>query len=363
MRYLNLGTVTAERSQAVYHAVAQAMSSSGEVTLITVSPARPYVCAGYHQVTSREIDVDYCAQHDIPIGRRMTGGGAVYLDHNQIFWHLILPQNLVHVDKLYEQFLPAPIRVYQRLGIPAEHRPVNDIVVGLRKIGGTGAASIGEATVLVGSVMLDFDVMAMSRVLRVPSEKFRDKLVSSLTEYMTSIRREYGERFLPGRTSLPDRTSVTQMLVEEFGHILGEPIHKDTLTQAEAKRVAQMEVELFDAQFVFRSEGILHTGVKISSSVQLYEGVHKAPGGLIRLIYRERDNRFDDVLLAGDFFAYPETSLETFAHNLLGQQVSLENVTSEARGLLASVNLPGVTVEDVISAFQAAKTLPTVQVG
>jgi lipoate-protein ligase A len=48
-----------------------------------------------------------------------------------------------------------------------------------RKIGGTGAASIGEATVMVGSFMFDFDTETMSRCLKVPSEKFRDKLKAS----------------------------------------------------------------------------------------------------------------------------------------------------------------------------------------
>lgn len=351
MRYLNLGTVTAERSQAVYHAVAEEMTATGEATLITVSPERPYVCAGYHQVTSREIDVEYCRAHDIPVGRRMTGGGAVYLDQNQIFWHLIFPQEFVHVDGLYEKLLPAPVQTYRRFGIMAEHRPVNDIVVGVRKIGGTGAASIGEATVLVGSIMMDFDVAAMSKVLRVPSEKFRDKLVSGLSEYMTSIRREYGVR------PLPDRGEVTDILVQEFARVLSEPVHAHQLTEAEQKRLLQMEKHLFDEQFVFRSEGILRNGVKISSTVQLYEGVYKAPGGLIRLIYRERDGRFDDVLLSGDFFVYPENALEAFSYHLLGQEVTQENFTLQARKLLEQGSILGVSVEDLAAVFEAANVL------
>lgn len=348
MRYVNLGTVSAQRSQAVYHAIAQEMTTSGQVTLVTVSPATPYVCAGYHQVPSREIDVSYCTRNGIPMGRRMTGGGAVYLDENQVFWHLILPQRFIQVDRLYGRFLAAPVAVYRRLGIAALHRPVNDIVVGTRKIGGTGAASIGDATVLVGSIMMDFDVAAMSRVLKVPSEKFRDKLVSGLSEYMTSIRREYGDK------PMPTKGQVTEILVEEFARVVAEPVEASQLSEAEQERLEEMEEQLFDKEFVFRSEGILRPGVKISSAVQLYEGVHKAPGGLIRLIYREREGRFDDVLLAGDFFVYPENILDALSDNLLGQEVTEENFTREVMRLLEQGHILGVSLPDFVAVFQAA---------
>ncbi|HHY68321.1 biotin/lipoate A/B protein ligase family protein [Kyrpidia sp.] len=347
MRYLNLGIVSAERSQAVYHAVAREARPGDEATLIVVSPRTPYVCAGFHQVTSREIDVEYCREQGIPIGRRMTGGGAVYLDQDQIFWHLILPESQVPVQRLYETWLQAPVRAYHRIGIAAEHRPVNDIVVGPRKIGGTGAATIGTSIVLVGSIMMDFDVDAMAKVLRVPSEKFRDKLVSGLSEYVTSIRRE-----LAGQP-LPEREQVTAILVEEFASILQEPARAGRLSQREQQALREFEELLFSEPFVFRSEGILRSGVKISEAVRLYEGVHKAPGGLIRLIYRTRDGLFDDVLLAGDFFAYPEDALERFSERLIGRKVCEEEWVLAAEWLMEEASIPGVGVEDLMQAFRA----------
>ena len=62
MRYLNLGTVPSTYSQAVYHALAERMTTQSEPVLVTVSPEQPYVCVGYHQLASREIDRDYCEQ-------------------------------------------------------------------------------------------------------------------------------------------------------------------------------------------------------------------------------------------------------------------------------------------------------------
>lgn len=348
MRYLNLGTVSAQASQAVYHALATLMPPEGPITLVTVSPDEPYVCVGYHQVASREIDRETCEREGVPVGRRMVGGGAVYLDHNQVFWHLVMPGTAVSVESLYNRLLPAPVMAYQRMGIPALHRPVNDIVVGARKIGGTGAAAIGEATVLVGSLMMDFDSRAMARLLRVPSEKFRDKIVASLSEYMTTVKRELGE-------AAPTRESATAMLVEAFAEVTGEKVDPSELTERERTEVRRFEHRLFDPDFVYRREGWLQPGLKIKDGVRVLEGVQKAPGGLIRFIYRLRDDVFDDVLLSGDFFVDPPDGLARLERALVGRPATEETVGRAARALLEEVAMPRIEADDFVHAFAAAQ--------
>lgn len=348
MRYVPLGTVSAQESQAVYHAVARLMEDGGRPTLITVSPDRPYVCVGYHQAASREIDREYCEAKGIPVGRRMVGGGAVYLDHDQIFWHLVLPGAARPVQNLYDEMLEAPVEAYRRMGIEARHRPVNDICVGPRKIGGTGAATIGGATVLVGSIMMDFDVATMARVLRVPSEKFRDKMVASLEDYITTVRRELGER-------APGREAATQLLVQAFADVLGEPVEADALTVGEERETQRLAQALFDPAFVYQKEGWLEPGVKVREGVRLMEGVHKAPGGLIRVIYRERDGVFDDVLVSGDFFVDPPDGLERLAQALVGRPVGQDGIREALSAGISGLTLPGVSADDIGAAFHAAQ--------
>ena len=85
VRLLDLGTVSALRSQTAYHAVAYAMTEDAPDTIILVSPSQPYVCIGYHQDLEKEVDLAYCQSRGLPILRREVGGGAVYLDDGQIF--------------------------------------------------------------------------------------------------------------------------------------------------------------------------------------------------------------------------------------------------------------------------------------
>lgn len=350
MRYLNLGTVDPATSQAVYHAVAHAAQKGDPATLITVKPNAPYVCVGYHQAASREVDRAYCEARGILVGRRMVGGGAVWLDSGQVFWHLVLPGFQGSPEALYRRFLPVPVAVYRAIGIAAEYRPVNDLVVGPRKIGGTGAAVIGGATVLVGSLLFDFDIRAMSRVLRVPSEKFRDKMVSSLEEYMTTIRRELGAQ-------APPEALVVRRLVEAFAALLAEPVVPDVLNPRESALLAHYRRRLFAPEFVYQGEGWQQPGVKIREGVRLLEGVHKAPGGLVRVIWRERDGRIDQFWLTGDFFADPPEGLEALSHAMAGVAVERGPLHAALETGFQAVRIAGVSPEDVLAAMQSATAL------
>lgn len=89
LRVLDFGTVPALRSQAVYHGIAETMTAESDPVLSLASPETPYVCVGIHQEVAKEVDEDYCAGAGFPIYRRHVGGGAVYLDRNQLFTHFI----------------------------------------------------------------------------------------------------------------------------------------------------------------------------------------------------------------------------------------------------------------------------------
>src|SRR5574341_2424042 len=93
IRVLDMGLVSPMRSQAIYHGVAHAMTADTPDTIILVGPTDPYVCIGYHQELEKEVDVDYCREHGLPMYRREVGGGAVYLDKGQVFTQWIFHRN------------------------------------------------------------------------------------------------------------------------------------------------------------------------------------------------------------------------------------------------------------------------------
>lgn len=337
-----LKSVSWQDSQLLYHAQPR-LDREG---LNLLAPATPYVCIGVFQDLEQEVDVAYCRENDIPIFRREVGGGAVYLDGDQLFFQLVIHRENPMVPEggklaFYRKFLQAPIEAYRALGIPAEYREVNDIIANDRKVSGTGAAEIGDYYVLVGNLIVDFDYGTMARVLKVPDEKFRDKVYKTIRENLSTLKRELG--------SVPPRDELWTLMVDAFTDTLG-PMEMETEVD-DAWR--SMVDELAEGML---SEGWLHRkgrsrkderDVKIRSGVNVRHRVYKAPGGLIRADLEVRDDTLAAVSLSGDFFFYPEEKLSDLEEALTGAAVD------DVLGIVSrfyeqqGIESPGVAPEDL----------------
>lgn len=312
MHLYHLGSVLWTDSQLIYHALPRLQREA----LVLLSPASPYVCIGYHQDLEREVDVEFCQAHDIPIFRREVGGGGVYLDGDQLFYQLVIHKDnpLAPADKasFYQKFLQPPIETYREIGIPAEYKPVNDIVTQKRKISGNGAAEIGEYLILVGNLILGFNYEMMSRVLRVPDEKFRDKVYKSMRENLTTIKRELGE--------VPSRELLTTSLARNFEKILG-PLPRADLDEELQNEVTRLVPEFLKEEWLHKiGRRIEGRRVRIAAGVDVKHLVHKAPGGLIRGDVEVTDGVITSLALSGDFFFYPADKLTELSETLIGKK-------------------------------------------
>jgi lipoate-protein ligase A len=342
MHLYNLGKVPWEDSQLIYHALAE----MGQEALSLVSPASPYVCIGFHQDLEQEVDVGYCRANGIPVFRRDLGGGAVYLDGDQLFFQLILRKDNPEVPKskeiFYRKFLQPIIGVYRRVGIPAEYKPVNDVVTGTRKISGTGVGEIGDCIVFVGNLIVDFNYKEMSRVLKIPDEKFRDKVHKTLKENLTTIRRELGDE----RAKEWSETTLNGMMAEEFQKILGtmDPSVKD---DALGLKVEELRARMStDAWLCRKGKKVSGRDIKIRAGLNLVQRAHKAPGGLIRADFEVIDGRLGKVALSGDFFCFPQDAVSKLESNLSGRPGGELRKTITEFYAGQNVETPGITVDD-----------------
>ncbi len=326
MKLYRLGTVSWQDSQLLYHALPR-LDREG---LILLSPGSPYVCIGYHQDVEQEVDVAYCREHDIPVFRREVGGGAVYLDGAQLFWQLIIhkdnPLAPPGKEAFYRKFLQPPIEAYRALGIPAEYKPVNDIVANHRKVSGTGAADIGDYIIFVGNLIVDFDYKMMTRVLRVPDEKFRDKVYKTIYENLSTIKREI--------ENVPPTDELWTLMADKFAEMLGPLEAQTEVDEAWRAKTDELAVQFLTDEWLFkRGRRFEGRQVTIRAGVEVKHKVHKAPGGLIRATIQVEEGVIRYAALSGDFYFYPAERLG-----------DLET---------ALVDVPVEQVEQVVAAFYA----------
>ncbi len=346
IRLLDLRLVPPVRSQTIYHAIAYALDEQSPDTIVLVGPTEPYVCIGFHQELDKEVDVEYCQAHALAIFRREVGGGAVYLDSNQVFTQWVfhgaaLPASIAERFALYVQPL---VETYRALGIPAIYRPINDVHVNGKKIGGTGAAQMGTAEVVVGSLMFDFNFALMSRVLKVSSEKMRDKVLQSLNDYMTTMTRELGH--------MPDRDAVVRLYLDQCQATLGRAIVPGELTDRERQLAEELDRQFTTAEWLYQKGGLRQSGVKIHEDVRVHEVAHKAPGGLIRVTARLREGRIDDLTLSGDFTMLPKYAPGALELALRGTALEPGPIKARLGEAYQSLGIqsPGVTTDDLTNA-------------
>ncbi len=357
MNLYDLGHVPWLESQLLYHALPRL----GLEGLLLLAPAEPYVCLGYHQDAEQEVDLAICRQRGIPVFRREVGGGAVYLDGQQLFYQLVLRKDnpLAPRDKaaFYRTLLAPVVQTYRDLGVEARYKPVNDIVTAEgRKISGNGAADIADCAVLVGNLIVDFDYETMVRVLRVPDEKFRDKVFASLRENLTTLRRERGQ--------VPAWDAMRAALARNFEAALG-PLTPAALPPAVYELAAELaqthttEAWLLKPGKRFR-EGRTGSGergrtVKIAEGVEVAQRAHKAPGGLIRATVEAQHGRIAGVSLTGDFFFYPAEKLADLERHLVGTQLGAVEGFVETFYRAHDIESPGVTPRDLALALGVTK--------
>jgi lipoate-protein ligase A len=333
-------------SQLIYHAQAR----MGVEGINILAPAEPYFCVGYHQDVEQEVDVDYCLEREIPVFRREVGGGAVYLDGQQIFYQVVLHRDhpLAQGDKetFYRRMLEPVAQAYTDLGVPAQYRPINDVITADgRKISGTGAAEIGDCLVLVGNLIADFDYETMSRVLRVPDEKYRDKVFQSMRENLTTLRRELGR--------LPSWDEMVEPLIVRYQEVLG-PLEPASLPESVRDEIEAITPRFTSQEWLYKAAR-RRTGreVKIATGVKIVRRVYKAPGGLIRATFEVKGDKLGTVSLAGDFFCYPREAIAELEGALEGTPVATLPETLDTFYEEHEIDTPGVSVADWLQALVA----------
>lgn len=349
MYLFDLGEIPWEQSMLIFHALAR----MGIEAVNIVSPRTPFISIGYFQDAKQEVDLDYCRKEGLPFFRREVGGGTVYLDRNQIFYHIVWNRNSPRfprkVAEIFQYLSSPPIETYRKFGIKAEFRSVNDIVTSAgRKIAGLGGGDIAESMAFVGSIILNFDYDKMAHAIKVPEEKFRDKIFKTMEENVTTMKRELGR--------IPPRKEIVKVLKEEYEMLLGklEPVD---LTEEIIRKMTKLSTWFTSPEFLFKKTPRIPKGVKIKEGIEILYGMYKARGGLIRTVQEVEKMRLKDIGISGDFTFYPKKELSELEVVLKDTEKKQQELTPKIEDFYerTEIQTPGVEPVDLTKAIQAAK--------
>ena len=275
---------------------------------------RPSALIGMHQILGHEVRLDHCRRRGIEVGRRITGGGGLYLDEGQIGWELVFDRaslGLRDLDTATRRICEAAALGLNKLGVPARYRPRNDIEVDGRKVSGTGGFFDGSTLFYQGTLLIDFDPAEMIAALKVPVEKLAKRELSSARQRVVSLRELLGD-------ALPDLGTIYRALLEGFAEGLGIAPRWGEITEVEealAERLHREEigtdafVEMLDAPEIddtMVSASLTRRGGSLRADIRL-EG--------------PAQGRIREALITGDFFVTPPRAILDLEASLRGCEV------------------------------------------
>lgn len=196
----------------------------------------PSIIIGRNQNTLEEINQEYIDANNIHVVRRVSGGGAVYHDHGNLNFSFITNHDGKSISN-FKKFTAPVIRVLNDMGVSAELKGRNDILVEERKISGTAQFSTGKRMISHGTLLFDTDMGEVVKALQVKMSKIESKGHKSVRSRVANI-----SEFL-----------ATPITMAEFKNRLlvglyeaSEPFETYKLTEAEWQAVHQLKAEKYD---------------------------------------------------------------------------------------------------------------------
>ena len=169
--------------------------------------AAPAVVIGRFQSLRNEVDGEAARRHGIEVVRRVSGGGAMFIEPgNTITYSIYAPQSLVKglsFQEAYAFFDAWVLEALGELGIKAWYQPLNDITSEGGKIAGAAQAHRGGAVLHHVTMAYDIDASKMLEVLRIGREKLSDKGTTSAAKRVDPLR---------SQTGLPREAVIARMI-------------------------------------------------------------------------------------------------------------------------------------------------------
>ena len=274
----------------------------------------PSVIIGLNQNAFSEVNLGYLDSHGITLARRVTGGGAVYHDLQNMNYTIVGAN-------------PSPepmVEALRRLGVPAELTGRNDIFVEGRKVSGYARRVSKGQEIIHGTLMYDVDLDTLTHVLDTPTSKMQAKGIASVRSRVANLK-----EYLPGFRSLDEVQAALQEILSDGDGPMDFP--SDGIEQ-----VKKMRDEKFATwDFIY---GHSHEAGLVRKA--------KLPCGTVEAELLVDRGIISAIRFSGDFLF--DEPAEGLASQLTGCRLERDELT----GILEKAAVPryfrGTTAEDIL---------------
>lgn len=163
--------------------------------------SKPSVVVGKHQNALAEINHEFVLENQIPVARRLSGGGTVFHDPGNVNFTFI--RNVEKISEVNFTIFTVPVvEALKKLGVDAYTTGRNDLLIDGKKISGNAEHVHRNRVLHHGTLLFDSHLDALKGTLKVDLSKFQDKAVQSNRSEVTNI-----SDYLPNPVSVQEFTA------------------------------------------------------------------------------------------------------------------------------------------------------------
>lgn len=289
---------------------------------------KPSIIVGRHQNTIEEINRDYVREHGIEVVRRISGGGTVYHDLNNLNYTIISKEN---EDKTFDfkSFSTPVIKTLEKLGVKAEFTGRNDLEIDGKKFCGNAQAYINGRIMHHGCLLFDVDLSVLAKALKVSKDKFESKGVKSVRARVTNIIDE-----LPEKISVEDfRDLLLDYMKQEYPDMTEYVLTEEDL--AAIQELKEHKFATWDWNYGKSPDYNVRRATKFTS-------------GKVEIFANVVESKIQDIKIYGDFFGIEDVAAVEDA--LCGVRYEREDVLETLQSLNLARYFAGISTEEIAEA-------------
>jgi lipoate---protein ligase len=287
---------------------------------------QPSIIIGKNQNTIEEINTDYVEENGIIVVRRLSGGGAVYHDLNNLNFSFLTKDdgNSFHN---YKKFTQPVVDALAKLGVSAELSGRNDILAEGKKVSGNAQYSTRGRMFSHGTLMFDLDIDAVVNSLKVKQDKIESKGIKSVRSRVANIV-----------DFLPEKITVEQFRMEILKSIFGgeENIQYYELSEEDWDNIHEISKNRYQ-------QWEWNYGKSPRFNIQK---THRFPSGGIDIRLEVNKGIIEEAKIFGDFFGVGD--VEEIAQLLIGSKYDRTAIGEKLTDVDLSKYFGGLTLEDFL---------------
>ncbi|HFV2541880.1 TPA: lipoate--protein ligase [Streptococcus agalactiae] len=305
----------------------QKLTDIDEIFILWIN--EPAIIIGRHQNTIQEINKEFIDKNGIHVVRRLSGGGAVYHDLNNLNY-TIISNNTQEGAFDFQTFSKPVIDTLAKLGVKAEFTGRNDLEINGQKFAGNAQAYYKGRMMHHGCLLFDVDMSVLGQALKVSKDKIESKGIKSVRARVTNIVDHLSDKITVQEFS----DAILAQMKEEYPEMDEYVLSDAELSEIQAMRDNQFAT--WDWTYGKAPEYTIERGVRY-------------PAGKITTYANVENSTMKSVKIFGDFFGVkPVDDIEKM---LEGVRYDYKDVLAALKTVDTSQYFSRMTPEEITKAI------------